>query len=231
MPLPPDSAATPRALLPIPPAFGYDTRMKAVQIPTFETLDQHPSWANNAGNLDRSACVELRVSFVRRRFTEQVEGPKNRRGVRKRRLTLEQLQRKYGKDYHTRNTLSRRFPEERPAPSRTGRQATTILFLTKYDIEAAVNDMLPRRLAGDYRDGQAAAMRPILYRGQQLWNPELSWHKNRRIYGNPNPGRAHGLPPNPNRGASRTKILGLPDDWRQPVRLERWRYPARATPM
>ena len=79
----------------------------------------------------------------------------------------------------------------------------------------------PRALVGDYRTAKSNAMKrnPGLPKRHAAQGPPM--HK---------PGPDHGLTPNPNRGSSRSKILALPanpDDWSQPVRIERWRLHAQ----
>ena len=39
-----------------------------------------------------------------------------------------------------------------------------------------------------------------------------------------------GLPGNPNKGATRSKRIGIPFDWTQPLRIEKWIYPRRIRP-
>ena len=68
----------------------------------------------------------------------------------------------------------------------------------------------PRPLEGDYRTQKSNAMKNDAAIGVQ-----------RR------PGPDHGLPGNPNRGASRTKLMSIPTDWSQTITLERWRHNPR----
>lgn len=95
-----------------------------------------------------------------------------------------------------------------------GREAAATTTLTAQFLANLHNHRPPRPLAGDYHTAKSNAMKPA------------PAHPHRHpAQGQTNTARGpdHQLTPNPNRGASRTKQLGLTHDWSQKVTIERWR--------
>ncbi|MBI1338213.1 MAG: hypothetical protein GC164_14815 [Phycisphaera sp.] len=86
----------------------------------------------------------------------------------------------------------------------------------------------PRVLKGDWRTARSQAMRE--HPGQKaVYRNHINRSSGHKAEGWPSLGFAIGdehLPDNPNRGAARSKILPLGEDWTQTVRIERWRLHA-----
>ena len=114
--------------------------------PTLETFPHWPSWLNAYGNLDRSACFELRVSQVRR-----LAGciP----------LMIGQCGQRY-RDRNRRPSNVPDLPNERPARTVQGRISRGHYDITAQELDWLARQQFPRRLAGDWRTGRAPAMRP-----------------------------------------------------------------------
>jgi len=106
------------------------------------------------------------------------------------------------------------------------------VYVGRGDLLALHRQRMPRTLQGDWRTGKSSAMRPtddssegrlraekLRRRQRASWNPRSSGGDS----------SAHGfdevdgLPGNPNKGATTTKVLVLPRDWGQmiDVRLRR----------
>ncbi|MEM6259720.1 MAG: hypothetical protein AAGI37_15695 [Planctomycetota bacterium] len=116
--------------------------------PTLETFSHWPSWLNAYGNLDRSACFELRVSRVRR-----LAG------------CVPLMKGKFGRRYRDRNQRSGNMPDLPNERRAIGHKR--LISKGHYDITAGELDWLarqefPRRLAGDWRTGRAPAMRRVV---------------------------------------------------------------------
>ncbi len=179
----------------------------AFNLPPLPTLDQPPSWCNARGHVDRSACIEIRVSEAR-----ELAGcvPHKNRGFAR----------------GTESVLP--LPHQRPAGNFKGRVATGVITITAHDVHRLHQHRTPRALAGDLRTARANAMRctrfkPSKYKRNTFRcrvdrrNP-VAWPPERNLDGNPN------------KGASREKIIGLPRNWSQPVRMEMWQYKDRIRP-
>ena len=122
--------------------------MAPVQIPNLSTLDRRPSWCNLKGNLDRSACIEVRVSEIRK-LARCVRIDPHQRDARGRAL---------------RHTLD--LPNERPARRRffdkkTGAQriSSGIYTIAAHQVDYLHQLRPPRLLAGDLRTRRANVMR------------------------------------------------------------------------
>jgi hypothetical protein len=110
-----------------------------------------------------------------------------------------------------------RFAKFKPAPTASGRISTGLVNLTADWLLGLQSTRMPRQLAGDYRTAQANAMRPLgMAPGRFVRRPDL-------VLGEPPPFADYGLPRNPNRGAARQKMLGIPETWSHPLRVELWR--------
>lgn len=175
-----------------------------IQPPALRTLHQPASWLNAKGNIDRSACIEIRVSEARRLA-----------GCAARRQETRSMSRHKPGPAHP-------LPNEQPAPTFTGRVATGVITITADHLMLVIDHRPPRRIAGDFRTARAPAMRP------ERRKPGFKTRINRRDPIAFPPDR--GLEPNPNHGASRTKKIGIRVDWSQPVRLEQWNFPTRIRP-
>ena len=180
--------------------------MGPLQIPNFSTLDQLPSWCNLRGGLDRSACVEIRVSEVRR-----LAGCVIPNGQR----------REDGKGL---TQLVRPLPNEKPARTADGRIASGIFTITAALVHELHIQRTPRGLAGDWRTPRAHVMRP------DWWTDDMPFrHRVDRSHPFALP-LDRNLEDNPNKGASRTKRIGMLETWSQPLRLEKWFFPDRIRP-
>jgi hypothetical protein len=198
-----------------------------VQIPNFATIDQLPSWCNLRGAIDRSACVEIRVSELRR-LAECVTIDRSQRDSRRRLLHI-----------------TAPLPDERPAPLRlinaNGRRICTGVFtVTAAMLHDLHQSRMPRTLAGDFRTARANVMRNHGSDQQsalsdqiqsKTQNPKSKIRFRLRIKRNAVAFPIDiGLDGNPNKGAARTKRIGLEADWSQPIRIEKWVYPKRIRP-
>jgi hypothetical protein len=202
--------------------------MSAFKPPSLPTLKAAPSWRNARGELDRSACVEVRVSEIRRLAgCYQLTPSGASRAGRTRPLPGE-------------TPARRRFRATRP-PRTPGRGPSHIigerLASGVYHLDAASLCLLhdqrpPRTLAGDWRTTRAPAMRHDTAeprprrppRGRDKFRFRTRFGRTARL-------APFGLDiSNPNKGAARTKRLGIDETWSQPIRLEKWSFPARIQP-
>lgn len=156
--------------------------------PKLPTLNQTPSWCNARGAIDRSACMEIKVSEARRLAS-------------------------------CANATVRRAVNGR------GRLAAVVITITARDLARLADRRLPRALAGDLRTARANAMRPPSFKRSRY---SMNTFRCRVTRAQPiawPPAAA--LDPNPNRGAARSKRLGLRHSWSQSVTIETWKYPRR----
>ncbi len=102
----------------------------------------------------------------------------------------------------------------KPAPTFAGREAAATTTLTAHTLATLHDQRPPRPLVGDYRTAKSNAMKPAPDHPHR--HPSQGQTNNAR-------GPDHQLTPNPNRGASRTKQLGLTNNWSQEITIERWR--------
>lgn len=175
--------------------------------PRLPTLRLRPSWLNNNNRLDRGACVEVRLSEIRRlagcvRFQPQIWPDMD-----KVRLPVQPL------------------PNERPALNKHGRISTGVFTITARQLHQLQDHRLPRQMAGDRRTKRAGAMRPFYYKDGDVFHF--------RVKRNDGPQLVtfdRGLDANPNRGATRTKMLGITEYWSQQLRIEKWIFPKRIQP-
>jgi len=195
-----------------------------VQTPNLPTLNARPSWCNLRGGLDRSACVELRLSEVRQLAgcstfyaaprVPRLPGSKRRRPAPRSRRAHE----------------TRPLPDERAAPNGRGRISTGTFTITAIHLHALHAARPARFLAGDMRTSRAHVMRADhgaageptgdrpRFRTRVTRAQPVAWPPERGL--GPNPNRAPGL-----------KITGLHESWSQPLRLEKWLYPTRKLPV
>lgn len=93
---------------------------------------------------------------------------------------------------------------------------------TTYFLEDIHRSREPRQLRGDFR-WKANVMQPT---ERHAWDRDRRWRrslKSQTLQAPPSPEYMdHGLTANPNKGATRTKILGLAERWEQNLRVERW---------
>ena len=116
------------------------------------------------------------------------------------------------------------LPNQRSARNSHGRVATGVFTISARDIHALHARRQPRTLAGDWRTTRAPAMCPPWRNPQGPYN-----HRVTRADPVVLP-HDRGLDGNPNKGACRTKIIGLDHDFTQPIRIEQWRFPRRIRP-
>lgn len=184
-------------------------------MPNLATLDLYPSWLNLKGGIDRSACIEIKLSEVR-----QLAGC-----VRLRHTPRGGAWRKTGETWP--------LPNETPAHRRFAggvmRLAAGAFEVTAKMLHDLHAIRMPRRLAGDLRTARANVMRLEVATGPRS-KPESKF-RHRVTRAEPiawPPDR--NLSPNPNAGATRTKRIGLPVDWSQIIRIEKWHFPKRIQP-
>ncbi len=190
----------------VPKQIPNTTRGKGFGPPPLQTFVEPASWCNSRGHIDRSACVEVRISEVRRLAKSVIED-----GARR-------------EDGKGRTQLVSPLPDERPARNVHGRVATGVFVIHPYLIYRLHCTRQPRGLAGDWRTHRAPVMRrahhdsdgPFPQRVETNGPPVLPFDR--------------ALEGNPNRGAARTKILGVHDDFSQPLRIEKWIFPKRIRP-
>lgn len=181
--------------------------MTTFALPALATLDQPPSWCNTHGRLDRSACIEVRISEVRRIAGCVRDKPRIWPDMNKVRLPVQPL------------------PNEQSARNTDGRIASGFHTITAEQVDFLQRRRLPRRLAGDWRTTRANAMRPHYYRpddGFALRRPHNADLDEYEF--------DVGLPGNPNHGATRTKMIGITEHWSQTLRIEKWVFPGRIAP-
>lgn len=139
------------------------------------------------------------------------------------------------------------LPAQRAATNGWGRLATGLHVLTADELLYVFNLRLPRRLAGDYRTARSPAMRPEnwrpfegvidrgghapLKRGKPLREKKRQGFRYRVTRRRPVlPYLDFGIEANPNKGAARTKKIGIYSDWFQPLRIEKWDVPGGWSP-
>lgn len=178
-------------------------------MPELETFADPPSWTNARGRIDRSACVEVRISEVRR-----LAGcvPSNE---------YQAMRGRTDADWKADGRLP--LPGEKPARNGRGRIATGIFTITARQVSQLHEKRSPRQLAGDWRTSRARALRP----DEKFLDPD---HPHRQRIERNGPaawGFDAMIDHNPNKGASRTKMIGLFEDWTQPLRIEKWEFEKR----
>ena len=176
-------------------------------LPALATLAAPPTWCNAHGKVDRSACIEIRVSEVRRLAGCVRFKPRDWPHMKKVRLSVHPL------------------PNETSAANTAGRVATGLYTVTAQQLDALHRHRLPRQLAGDRRTTRAAVMRPAQF-------SRAAGFTHRQPHNAPAPPVPFdaGLDSNPNRGATRTKMIGIDENWSQMLRLEKWIFPHRIRP-
>jgi len=181
-------------------------------MPELETFTDPPSWTNARGKIDRSACVEVRVSEVRR-----LAGcvPSNE---------YQAMRGRTDSDWKTDKRLP--LPGEKPARNGRGRIATGIFTITARQVSQLHERRSPRQLAGDWRTSRARALRP----DEKYLDPDHPYHQRIQTNGPAAWGFDAIIDHNPNKGASRTKQIGLFEDWTQPLRIEKWEFAERIAP-
>lgn len=202
----------------------------APPLPAFRTFNLKPSWHNRAGRVDRSACLELRASEVRRkadlkprRTTASLEAV-GEVTVSARflfNLHRKRLPQQLAGDYRTTKSNAMKPPPPRKRPSHTRAEG-----------EASIPPQWQGGCTGVGRD--QGIQRPAACRSHphpHPLNPRPSSPKSPSLQA-----CRHPLADNPNRGATRTKRLGLyasgdapgiEEDWKQTVRVERHRLHER----
>ena len=180
-------------------------RFDCRSLPDLPTLDQPPSWCNFRGRVDRSACIELRVSEARV-LAGCITFQNSRTGTQWRKA-------------HDMRPL----PIEAPCRNGRGRIASGVIIVTAEMLHRMHRTRRPRKLMGDWRTQRAPAMRTPYWRPQQGFTL--------RVRRNADPLALDlGLEGNPNKGACRTKMIGVSESWSQPLRMEKWVYPRRIRP-
>ena len=91
-----------------------------------------------------------------------------------------------------------------PAPTFAGREAHAVVDLTADMLHDILCNDPPRELVGDWRTGKSHALRPAGF------DPKLRWRIPLSTFAQNAPGLHHGLTDNPNRGACRSKCIGIP---------------------
>jgi hypothetical protein len=167
--------------------------------PELATFCEHPSWCNQHGRIDRSACIEIRLAEVRK-----LAGC---------------VPRKYEAARHVLP-----LPNETRAKNAGGRVATGIYTITAHEVHELNRTRWPRQLAGDWRTTRANAMR------DEDFSSGARYHFRVKRNAPHEHATYDGLDPNPNHGACRTKMIGLPYDWTQPLRVEKWIFERRIQP-
>jgi hypothetical protein len=180
--------------------------MKPLQIPNLSTLDEPPSWCNAHGHLDRSACVEVRVSEVRRQAGCVVHNGQ------------------YRPDGKGLTQLVSPLPSQQRARTGDGRVASGIITITAEQVHMLHAGRTPRKLAGDRRTPRAPVMRPGYWLDDRPFRCRVTRADPFVIPFD------RGLEGNPNKGACRSKMIGLPETWSQPLRIEKWVFPKRIRP-
>jgi len=181
--------------------------MNTFDPPLLRTLDDTPSWHNSHGKIDRAACIEIRVSEVRRLAGCVRDKPRIWPDMKKVRLPVQPL------------------PDQQLAPNQHGRVATGTYTITAKQLHDLQQQRLPRPLAGDWRTTRANAMRPHYFKrddGFALRKPHNADVEDFPL--------DTGLLCNPNRGATRSKMIGLLETWSQQLRIEKWNFPKRIAP-
>jgi len=251
--------------------------------PHLPTFDQLPSWVNARGFIDRSACVEVRVSEIRKlagcvpsSWFQQMTGRTDARWKADQRLPL---------------------PHEVRAHNGRGRLVTGVYTIRAREVSWLHERRTPRQLAGDWRSARANVMRegkvesgklkietesslplprgegggglvpplPLIRKGEgggegafipppsegggqgegEVIAPtcahKIATHPKtpklkptiplRIIYNGPAAwGFDAKLEANPNKGACRSKQIGLHQSWSQPLRIEKWEFKGRIHP-
>ncbi|MEM9346467.1 MAG: hypothetical protein AAGB26_07610 [Planctomycetota bacterium] len=218
--------------------------------PTLKTFSHWPSWLNAYGNLDRSACFELRVSQVRR-----LAG------------CIPLMKGQFGQRYRAQSRAGYNVPDlpnERRAIGHKRLISKGHYDITAEELDDLARQQFPRRLAGDWRTGRAPAMRRAEQQAGMSWQPPCNGQDTcgppqrttalgmtlkqgghgpgERAYerkladhpateplpapasmppGLPADAPDAGLAGNPNRGATREKRFGLDSNWTQRLGLEK----------
>src|SRR5262245_61677374 len=116
-----------------------------LDLPSLPTLQNKPSWLNFAGNLDRSACVELRIGEYRK--------ARGWRGYR-------EVYDEEAEVWETRYVVEP-FLDERPAVNGRGRISSGYVTIRESDLVHALRHRVARPLAGDWRTTRANTMRMV----------------------------------------------------------------------
>jgi len=210
--------------------------MKTLLPPTLETFLHWPSWLNARGNLDRSACFELKVSEVRR-----LAGCVPMGTTKKGKPTRLKGREKFG---------VADLPHARRAVNGKGRRLAGWWDIDAFTMQWVLDGRSPRGLMGDWRTERSPAMRrkvsqppgdvtagdgvhaapprrgPAAARGMTLeqggYGPGSQAYELRES--DLIDGLDAGLGGNPNRGACREKKFGLDGWWCQRLMLEQWEH-------
>ena len=165
-------------------------------LPPLLSLKSRPSWVNRASRIDRSACVELRASDVRRHATFPTPGAPGFPGFPQARTTRG------------------RYGARNPDIVRGFREAETEINIRARFLARLMRKDLPQQLQGDRRTTKANVMRPSCQ--QSAVQDQRATRRHARVH-------LSGPAANPNKGAPQTKMLGLWEGWSQTVTIERWR--------
>jgi hypothetical protein len=225
--------------------------------PHLPTLDALPSWCNNAARVDRSACVEIRAAELWRfaelmpvRFSPVPTRTGEAPGERETRLEAvgeititgrflfnlhrTRLPRRLKGDWRTdRANAMKREPRERCEPA-----SVTPLNVREEEGPFAHTNEADAPLPPDVERAHRARLAssdsedPFLLFARSQSNSPNALHGLSKVEFNAYLDAA----PNPNAGATRTKKLGLyaagdnaglAEEWRQTIRIERWRLHER----
>lgn len=104
-----------------------------------------------------------------------------------------------------------------------GRLTTRVFELGPEDLRAIDRQRPPRSVRGDYR-WKAPAMQPEAIGRKSRWDREAKRGRRalKRLRTPYLDGPDHLCVGNPNKGASATKVMGLPPGWHQAMRVETW---------
>jgi hypothetical protein len=187
--------------------------MHTSEVPNLLTFNNRASWLNRAGRIDRSACVELKASDLWRSIPEH--------------------------DWQKRARHDRAITKG----ARPFLIAEARADITAYQLADLHDTQNPFTLKGDHRTPKSNALKHTIQQPTQCPKAPQSSQpvvhqppsQSPRIasVGSPSPLKppASSLPHsgaansggNPNKGQSRTKMLGLPTNWSQPLTIQRWR--------
>ncbi len=173
--------------------------MTAPDIPNLPTFAYRASWLNRAGRTDRSACIELKASDLWRSI------PRDHWQV-------------FAAKPHKNTYLL----------------ATTTTDISAHHLADLHDTKNPLALKGDLRTPKSNALKPpeSSRASRSPWiasvgSPSHVKPQASGLYTNPSGGGGHpGGGGNPNKGQSRTKMLGLPTNWSQTLTIQRWRLHA-----
>lgn len=162
--------------------------------PWLRTLGEQPSWQNRAGRIDRSACAEIRASNLWKHIT--TGEPLRPRSGRRRDVARSDL-----------TIRGHRNSEIDRVGDDAARRKRFAFHLTARYLSQLQDRFTPRQLQGDDRTTKSNAMRHKRIEARGMHHKKL--HNRQQAT------------PNPNKGASREKFLGLWEDWSQDINIIR----------